>query len=113
MKTIFKIAMLSSLLIGAYGYSEADVSAQPTDSYVTLSELIENAEEYDGKTILFKGEAIGDPLKRGDHTWVNVSDGNNSAVGVYMASLRSKVEIPLGAKIIQTHIGIGYQMIRL
>ena len=97
MKTIFKIAMLSSLLIGAYGYSEADVSAQPTDSYVMLSELIENAEEYDGKTILFKGEAIGDPLKRGDHTWVNVSDGNNSAVGVYMTSSQASEISTYGA----------------
>ena len=45
--------------------------------------------------------------------WNNTQGNDTQSLRVYMASLRSKVEIPLGAKIIQTHIGIGYQMIRL
>ena len=45
--------------------------------------------------------------------WNNTLADDTQSLRVYMASLRSKVEIPLGAKIIQTHIGIGYQMVRL
>lgn len=45
--------------------------------------------------------------------WQNTLSADTQSLRVYMASLRNKVEVPLGEKIIQTHIGIGYQMIRL
>lgn len=45
--------------------------------------------------------------------WNNTLPTDTQALRVYMASLRNKVEVPLDEKIIQTHVGIGYRMIRL
>jgi hypothetical protein len=44
--------------------------------------LIENAKLLDGKRVTYRGEAVTDIMKRGDHAWVNVSDGDN-AIGVW------------------------------
>lgn len=47
------------------------------------AELINNAREYDGKSVVYTGEVIGDIMARGDFVWVNVSDGQN-AIGVWL-----------------------------
>ena len=60
------------------------------DKTVGLTELVEHAKQYDDKEISFKGEAIGDVLYRGSNAWINVSDGNNSAIGVYMPAQTAK-----------------------
>lgn len=49
---------------------------------VSSTELIENAKLYDGKDVVFQGEVIGDVMKRGDFSWVNINDGQN-AIGVF------------------------------
>ncbi len=51
---------------------------------VQSADLVEKAKLYDGKEVLFEGEAIGDPLARGDHAWVNFL-GENYAIGVWMS----------------------------
>jgi len=48
----------------------------------TSLDLINNAKHYDGKTISYKGEVIGDVMVRGDHAWVHVNDGI-IAIGVW------------------------------
>ena len=53
--------------------------AQPVSS----TELINNAKQYDGKTVIFAGEVIGDVMARGEFAWVNVNDGAN-AIGVWI-----------------------------
>lgn len=50
---------------------------------VSSNDLIENARSLDGGVVCYTGEVIGDILKRGDHTWLNISDGNN-AMGVWV-----------------------------
>jgi two-component system KDP operon response regulator KdpE len=45
--------------------------------------------------------------------WNNTLPNDTQSLRVYMASLRAKIEPALGDKIIQTHVGIGYRMIRL
>jgi len=45
--------------------------------------------------------------------WQNTLPTDTPSLRVYMATLRKKVETPLGQKIIQTHVGIGYRMMRL
>lgn len=50
---------------------------------ITSNDLIDKAKEYDGKTVTFSGEVIGDVMKRGDYAWINVSDGNN-AIGIWL-----------------------------
>ena len=45
--------------------------------------------------------------------WNNTLPNDTQSLRVYMASLRAKIEPILGDKIIQTHVGIGYRMIRI
>ena len=45
--------------------------------------------------------------------WQNTLPNDTPSLRVYMATLRKKVEPPLGQKLIQTHVGIGYRMLRL
>lgn len=50
---------------------------------VSSTELINNAKQYDGKTVMYQGEAIGDIMVRGEYAWVNVNDGKN-AIGIWV-----------------------------
>ena len=52
---------------------------------VSSSELIRNAQGYDGSEIVYEGEVIGEVMQRRDGAWVNISDGENS-IGVWMSS---------------------------
>jgi len=52
---------------------------------VSSKDLIENAEDYDGKIVSFQGEVIGDIMRRGDFAWINVSDVNNT-IGVWISA---------------------------
>ncbi len=49
---------------------------------VSGAELINNARQYEGKTISYRGEVVGDMMLRGDYAWVNLNDGS-AAVGVW------------------------------
>jgi hypothetical protein len=48
----------------------------------TSLDLINNAKEYDNKTVSYKGEVIGDVMIRGDHAWLHVYDGI-IAIGIW------------------------------
>lgn len=49
-----------------------------------------------------------------DKVWTNALESDLSSLRVYMATLRKKIETDKSKeKYIQTHIGIGYRMIRL
>jgi hypothetical protein len=50
--------------------------------------LIENANSFDGKTVTFRGEAIG-VMIRGDYAWVNILDGDY-AIGVWCRAENAK-----------------------
>jgi len=52
-------------------------------SAINSNELINNAKKYDGETIAFSGEAIGEAMQRGEFGWINVNDGDN-AIGVWV-----------------------------
>ncbi|MPM35751.1 hypothetical protein SDC9_82344 [bioreactor metagenome] len=45
--------------------------------------------------------------------WQNTLTYDTPSLRVYMATLRKKVEAPLGQKLIQTHVGIGYRMVKI
>ena len=68
------------LLCGVFGL-KSSCFAQATAS----SELIGRAKHYDGKTVTFEGEIIGDIMVRGSKAWVNINDGSN-AIGVLVDS---------------------------
>ncbi|MDD5560847.1 MAG: DNA-binding protein [Candidatus Omnitrophica bacterium] len=87
MKINYKLALPILFLILAV-YPKQIVFCQSISS----SELIRNANEYDGKPVTYTGEAIGDIMLRGDFAWVNINDGAN-ALGVWMsASLAKEIE---------------------
>jgi hypothetical protein len=50
---------------------------------VSSTELINNAKQYDGKTVTYIGEVIGDIMIRGEYAWINVNDGKN-AIGIWI-----------------------------
>ena len=49
---------------------------------ISSSELINNAKLFDGKIVSYKGEIVGEVMKRGDFVWVNIHDGVN-AMGIW------------------------------
>jgi len=51
--------------------------------HISSTELINKAKEYDGKNVVYAGEAIGDVMVRGDSVWVNLNDGEN-AIGIWL-----------------------------
>lgn len=71
-----KAAILLLIIIAIFSL------ASPVYAAIFSNELIENAKKYEGETIVFQGEAIGDTMNRGDHGWINVQDGGN-AIGVW------------------------------
>jgi hypothetical protein len=50
---------------------------------ISSTELINNARDYDGKSVVYVGEAVGDVMVRGDFAWVNINDGEN-AIGIWL-----------------------------
>ncbi len=49
---------------------------------VSAQQLLENPEEYDGKTVVYKGEVIGDVMLRGQFAWINLRD-ESLCLGVF------------------------------
>jgi hypothetical protein len=77
------------------------LSAQCYAQTVSSTELINSAKLYDGKTVVYEGEVIGDimargiPAERGRDAasgrcaWVNLNDGQN-AIGIWMPEALTK-----------------------
>jgi hypothetical protein len=82
MKKNFALILIISYLVFS---PQATAFSQSLSS----SELIKNAEEYDGKSIVYSGEVIGDVMLRGEFAWVNINDGEN-ALGVWMSAALAK-----------------------
>jgi hypothetical protein len=41
---------------------------------VSSSDLIENSGKFDGQVVIFRGEVVGDILRRGEYAWITVND---------------------------------------
>lgn len=76
MQKILKALVI--LLIIASPYS---VHAK-AETIVSVNDLIEHAKEFDGQEVTVQGEAIGEGMKRGDYSWININDGTN-AIGLW------------------------------
>lgn len=91
MHKIFKIILLMFIFIISIGFVETSCRAQSDSNvYKNYNDMVEKAKELDGKTLDVKGEAIGEPLKRGKYTWVNICDGNGTSIGIYMKTEDAK-----------------------
>lgn len=78
MRTIKKLIAAIAL-----GVLLLPLTAFAVSSTVSSTELIEKSKEYNGRTVDYTGEVIGDLMIRGDHAWVNVNDGSN-AMGIWI-----------------------------
>lgn len=70
---ILSLALFSVLLLFSPGFTQQTGSR----------ELISNPGIYDGKIVVYQGEAIGDLMRRGDFAWINLHDGEN-ALGIWL-----------------------------
>ena len=50
---------------------------------ISSAELINNAKNYNGNIVIYKGEVIGDIMLRGEYAWINVNDEKN-AIGIWI-----------------------------
>ena len=82
----FKIQITQIMvLVSVLGFLVSEGFAKSISS----SELINSAKQLDGKTVVYQGEVIGDIMKRGHNSWVNVNDGAN-AIGIWLESVLAK-----------------------
>jgi hypothetical protein len=81
---------------------------------VTVLDLVNNAEIYDGQVVVIEGEAIGDVMLRGDYAWITVNDdpyvtleaqeerlraGYNNSINVRVSrSMAEKIDVLGGYK---------------
>ena len=81
MKRLFNLknVALNLILFCILHFTQLSASAQPISS----DELINNAKLFDGKSVAYIGEVIGDIMVRGEYAWINVNDGKN-AIGVWV-----------------------------
>ena len=90
----FLLSSVICCLLSVFCLLSSACSAQPISS----SELIKNARQHDGRYVTYEGELIGSILKRGDHAWLNLHDGEN-AISVWApVSLISSVQYAGGYK---------------
>jgi hypothetical protein len=75
---VLMIVALAVLIVAPVSTS----AAQPP--VLSTTELVENSYKWDGQTVSFKGEVLQDLMVRKDGTWMNLSDGNNTAMGVFV-----------------------------
>jgi len=63
---------------------------------LSSAELINNAKNYNGQIVVYRGEVIGDVMRRGKFAWVNVNDGKN-AIGIWIEFSQTKDIIYTGS----------------
>lgn len=56
---------------------------------VSSTLLIEQAQYLDGRPVVYRGEVIGDFMRREGHVWINVSDGSN-AIGIWLTEAQAE-----------------------
>jgi len=85
-----KLFLIFSVLFTVYSLQfTACFAAEPVSS----DKLIENENFYDGKEVVYKGEAVGDLMKRGDHFWINILEGSN-AIGIWCTlNMKNTIQI--------------------
>ena len=71
-------AILAFALTLAILSAPASASAAPLVDSVSL---VEHPDRYDGRIVVFEGEAIGDVMERFDGAWINVNDDAYSRQG--------------------------------
>lgn len=85
--------MQSKILVGTAALALTFCLALPahaTDApAVRSNDLIEDAARWDGQTVVFEGEAIGEVLPRGEYAWINLADEGNT-LGCWVTAAMAK-----------------------
>ncbi|MFA5092425.1 MAG: DNA-binding protein [Candidatus Omnitrophota bacterium] len=79
MKNNFSLILINLFILGFFSLQHAWAQN------LTSNDLIQHTKKYDGKTVVYRGEAIGDVMGRGNFAWVNIHDGNN-AIAIWVSS---------------------------
>jgi hypothetical protein len=72
-KVLFTILYLLFILLSRDCYAQS----------ISSVELINNAKNYNGNIVVYRGEVIGDIMLRGEYAWINVNDEKN-AIGIWI-----------------------------
>lgn len=71
----------TGVILGLLGLWILPVHAQT----LTIAQLIEEASSVDETTVILEGEAILEPLERGEYVWININDGSG-ALGLWLSA---------------------------
>ena len=63
---------------------------------LSSTELINKSKDYDGKTVVYQGEVIGEVMARGEYAWINLNDTKN-AIGVWIKKDLTNLIASVGA----------------
>jgi hypothetical protein len=85
MKSTIRILQLF-FLIFLIIYLQLPVFSSNTEMtiHVCTNDLIEKSSFYNNKIVHFEGEVLADVMIRRNGAWLNLSDGSNSAMGVFV-----------------------------
>ncbi|WP_055669960.1 hypothetical protein [Desnuesiella massiliensis] len=87
MRKLCKTLVLVLVFIFCYS------SISYAEEYISINDLIEGAKQYDNEEVKIKGEAVGEIMKRGKYSWVNINDGSN-VIGVWLSNdIASKISV--------------------
>lgn len=97
-------------------FTNGDLKIDYASSVVTLGEKQLHLTPIEYKLLCLLAKNVGKVLTHSyiiDHIWGNGIESDIVSLRVYMTGLRKKLKTDKEESLIQTHIGIGYQMIRM
>ena len=71
---LYQLAYIMLVLLFCFQCYAQDISSP---------EMIKDAKLYDGKSVTYQGEVVGDIMIRGGFAWLNINDGPN-AIGIWI-----------------------------
>jgi hypothetical protein len=80
-------------LLAAAGGLGAQSAETPSPGSTTL---VEDAKEWDGRTVTFTGEAVGEAMRRGTMAWIHVNDdayGLHEGAGTLLAGFNGGIGV--------------------
>ncbi len=91
-KAILSLLLLPLVLCALLLMQQRGLAAEK----VSVKELTETPEDFDGQTVTIEGEVIGDLMRRGDVTWITVNDDPYVTLQAQEERLRAGFNIGIG-----------------
>lgn len=101
---------LGMVMVGTLLLASSPAYAQtPSPNSPSSGELVESPKQFDGTTVEFKGEVIGEVMVRGEYAWIHINDDpyylKNVEEGAELGGYNSGMAIYLPASLTR---GIGH-----